>query len=82
LTLIGLKEGKEITEKRGEAKARIDKKIQDVSVNDFDALLIPGGYSPDHLRTDEEAVSFVRKFMESRKPSICYLSCPSDPHYR
>jgi protease I len=43
-------------------------------VDDFDALLIPGGYSPDKLRVYEEAVRFVKDFVESGKPvfTICH----------
>ncbi len=43
-------------------------------MKDFDALLIPGGYSPDKLRADEDAVRFVKDFVESGKPvfSICH----------
>jgi protease I len=53
---------------------RIDKSVKDVSADDFDALLIPGGYSPDKLRVDEKAVRFVRQFVESGKPVfvICH----------
>ena len=52
----------------------IDKAIIEVNPDTFDALLIPGGYSPDKLRAHDEAVQFTRKFMESGKPvfSICH----------
>lgn len=37
-------------------------------------MLIPGGYSPDKLRSHDEAVRFVKDFMSSGKPvfSICH----------
>jgi protease I len=37
-------------------------------------LLIPGGYSPDKLRVDDDAVDFVREFMHKDKPvfTICH----------
>lgn len=40
----------------------------------FDALLIPGGYSPDELRANENAVEFTKEFVESNKPvfAICH----------
>jgi protease I len=71
---IGLKEGKEVKGKKKGTKVTIDRSIRDVSPDDFDALLIPGGYSPDRLRADEEAVIFTRKFIDSGKPvfSICH----------
>ena len=44
-------------------------------MGDYDALLLPGGtVNPDQLRVDEDAVSFVRDFVESGKPvaAICH----------
>jgi protease I len=56
-------------------KLAVDKTVDDVSVDDFDALLIPGGVgNPDQLRGNERAVEFVREFGESGKPMgvICH----------
>jgi len=71
---IGLKENTEVSGKSNRVKAHIDTGVNTASVDDFDALLIPGGNSPDHLRENEEAVRFVRDFVESGKPvfSICH----------
>src|SRR6201996_3586411 len=47
----------------------------DVSVDDYDALLLPGGtVNPDKLRIDDRAVAFVRDFVRSGKPVgvICH----------
>lgn len=43
-------------------------------VDDFDALVIPGGYSPDKLRINEGMVEFTREFVQSGKPvaAICH----------
>jgi protease I len=52
-----------------------EKAVKDVAADDFDALLLPGGVAnPDFLRTDEDAVSFVREFTKSGKPIgvICH----------
>jgi protease I len=40
----------------------------------FDALLVPGGWSPDRLRTDEDVVDFVRRFAATGRPvaAICH----------
>jgi protease I len=47
----------------------VDRKVSDVSVDDDDALLLPGGtMNPDKLRIDDDAVGFVREFVESGKP--------------
>lgn len=42
--------GKTVRGKQGEAEVAIDKAIDDVTPAQFDALLLPGGYSPDQLR--------------------------------
>jgi protease I len=74
VTVVGLKAGKTLTGKKNDTKVRVDKSLKKVSPDDFDALLIPGGYSPDKLRTHKEAVDFVKDFMEKNKPvfSICH----------
>lgn len=74
ITVVGLEKGQIVKGKRGNASEKIEKSFQDVSINDFDALLIPGGYSPDELRADENAVQFTKKFVESGKPvfAICH----------
>jgi protease I len=49
--------------------------VSDASVDDYDALLLPGGtVNPDKLRMDDDAVRFVRSFFESGKPiaAICH----------
>jgi deglycase len=56
-------------------KIKVDKTVEEVSVDDYDALLIPGGVgNPDQLRGDENAVAFVRDFAASMKPMavICH----------
>lgn len=53
----------------------VDREVKDVSVDEFDALLIPGGtVNADKLRLDGPAVAFVRDFVESGKPVgvICH----------
>jgi protease I len=56
-------------------KVKVDKTIEEASASDYDALLVPGGVgNPDQLRGDENAVRFVRDFVESKKPLavICH----------
>ena len=74
LVIIGLEKGKVVTGKRQKVQATIQRSLGDVSVDEFDALLIPGGYSPDRLRAHEMAVQFVKDFTKSGKPvfSICH----------
>ena len=56
-------------------KIQVDTAVQDADASDFDALLLPGGVAnPDFLRMDDDAVSFVRSFVEQAKPIgvICH----------
>jgi protease I len=53
----------------------VDEPIDQVSVDDFDALVLPGGVAnPDQLRTVPEAVAFAGGFVDQGKPvaSICH----------
>lgn len=53
----------------------VDLVVGDVSADDFDALVLPGGVAnPDQLRTDKRAVAFVREFFDAGKPVavICH----------
>ena len=53
----------------------VDRLVGHASVDDYDALLLPGGtVNPDKLRMDEGAVNFVREFFNSGKPvgTICH----------
>jgi len=74
LVHIGLKSGATVKGKKQGTPVKIDQTAKAVKVTDFDALLIPGGYSPDKLRVDEQVVRFVKEFVESGKPvcAICH----------
>ncbi|MDT9682670.1 type 1 glutamine amidotransferase domain-containing protein [Streptomyces sp. TRM76323] len=53
----------------------VDRTVDEVSPDEYDALVLPGGVAnPDALRMDEKAVAFVRGFFEAGKPvaSICH----------
>ena len=46
----------------------VDHVVSEVSVSDYDGLVLPGGVAnPDFLRMDERAVGFVRSFFEAGK---------------
>ncbi|MDO5502655.1 MAG: type 1 glutamine amidotransferase domain-containing protein [Actinomycetia bacterium] len=53
----------------------VDEVVSDASIDDYDALVLPGGVAnPDKLRGDEDAVEFIRDFVASGKPvaAICH----------
>lgn len=66
--------GKSVQGKQGNDKVQIDKGIDEVKAADYDALFIPGGFSPDILRADERFVQFTKEMMEAKKPvfAICH----------
>jgi len=72
--VIGKEAGETLEGKQGDVTAETDQDIGSVAPSDFDALLIPGGHSPDQLRTDDRMVSFARAFADSSKPiaAICH----------
>jgi protease I len=51
-----------------------DKAIHEVKADNFDALIIPGGYSPDHMRRNEKMLEFVKAMHKQDKviAAICH----------
>jgi len=51
-----------------------DQSIIGVKTDEFNALIIPGGYSPDHMRRTPEMIEFVKKMNDEKKPiaAICH----------
>jgi protease I len=53
----------------------VDQIAAEASTDEFDGLLLPGGVAnPDLLRTQEQAVTFVKEFFQAGKPvaAICH----------
>ena len=53
----------------------VDKQLSEVSPDDYDALVLPGGVlNPDKLRQNKDAVAFVSAFLDEGKPvaAICH----------
>jgi protease I len=56
-------------------KFAVDRRVSDVSTDDYDGLILPGGVAnPDNLRMDQGAVTFVQEFFKTGKPVgvICH----------
>ena len=60
--------------KRGNVTIRVDTTADNVSAEDFDAIIIPGGYAPDKMRLHQPMVDLVRKAYDSGKivAAICH----------
>ena len=73
VTLVGPEAGQTYPSKMG-YPAKSDKAAKDVSANDFDALVIPGGFAPDFLRRHESVLRLVSTMAEQGKvvAAICH----------
>jgi protease I len=60
--IIGTRAGEELRGYKGKETVKADRAIDEVRPDAYDALLIPGGMSPDHLRADQRFVDFVKRF--------------------
>ncbi|HEX2041419.1 MAG TPA: type 1 glutamine amidotransferase domain-containing protein [Acidimicrobiales bacterium] len=74
VTVIGTEAGKEVKGKQGEETFTVETTPDRVSPEDFDALVVPGGYAPDKLRMHEGTVKFVQGVFGADKPvaAICH----------
>ncbi|MGE3803461.1 MAG: type 1 glutamine amidotransferase domain-containing protein [Gemmataceae bacterium] len=73
VTLIGPEAGQNYPSKLG-YPCKSDKAARDVKADDFDLLVIPGGYAPDHMRRCEPMIKLVSAMAEQGKPvaAICH----------
>ncbi|MFL9844002.1 type 1 glutamine amidotransferase domain-containing protein [Flavobacterium rhizosphaerae] len=54
---------------------KVDKTLSEANASDYNALVLPGGViNPDKLRTNEDALAFVKTFFDQKKPvaAICH----------
>jgi protease I len=72
--IIGPKPGMELKGYKGKETVKAEKGIDEVRPEDYQALLIPGGHSPDQLRKDKKIVEFVKKFDALKRPlaAVCH----------
>jgi protease I len=73
VTLVGPEAGHTYPSKLG-YPAKSDKGIKDVSADDFDLVVIPGGFAPDFIRRTEAMIRFVSDMAERGKvvAAICH----------
>lgn len=73
VTIVGSGTANEYHGKYG-YPVKVDKNIDDIQVEDFDALIIPGGFAPDYMRRSEKMVQFVRDMHAAGKviAAICH----------
>ena len=73
VTVVGPEAGQNYPSKLG-YPCKADKAARDVSADDFDLLVIPGGYAPDHLRRCEAMIRLTSTMAEQGKvvAAICH----------
>ena len=68
--------GTKAEEFRGQAGliAKANTTFAQASEKDYETLVIPGGFAPDKVRTDQDALALVRAFSKAKKPiaMICH----------
>lgn len=74
IDVVGAKAGVTVNGKKGKEEVRIEKAAGEVDPGRYDALVIPGGYSPDHLRTSEAVVELTRRMLRDGKlvAAVCH----------
>ncbi len=74
VVLVGLEKGKRIEGKQQKEAFTTDAAARDERADTYDAMVIPGGYSPDHLRTDMDMVRLVHNMVVQGKPvaAVCH----------
>jgi len=59
VAVIGMP-GVEVYHSKHDYPVQIDASIEDVSADDFDAVIVPGGYAPDYIRRHRPMLDLVR----------------------
>src|SRR3954464_11830819 len=72
--IISMKAGTELKGYKGKETVKSEKGIDEVRPDDYQAILIPGGHSPDQIRKDKKIVDFVKKFDALKRPiaAVCH----------
>lgn len=77
IDILGREAGAQVEGYRHKERIKIEQPVARAKVEDYDALVIPGGYSPDHLRTHREAVAFTRAMGLANKLVAAVCHAPS-----
>lgn len=77
VSVLGGHAGQMVRGKKGKEVVAIEAAAKDHKASEFDALVIPGGYSPDHLRTEPAVVELVRAVARAGKPVAAVCHGPS-----
>jgi protease I len=73
VTVVGSGSAERYNGKSG-TTIKVDANADQVKVSEFDGIVIPGGYAPDHMRRYPEMIALVKYLFEDRKTvaAICH----------
>ncbi|HWE29995.1 MAG TPA: type 1 glutamine amidotransferase domain-containing protein [Polyangia bacterium] len=72
VVIVGKKKGEKLEGKQGKEKTKADIGIDEARPDEYHALFIPGGHSPDMLRTEPKFVELTRAFADKPILAICH----------
>lgn len=74
VVIVGSGSQKSYRGKRGTATVTVDTSADKVKADDFDAIIVPGGYAPDKMRLHQPMIDLVRKAYELGKiiAAVCH----------
>ena len=74
VAIVGSGSKETYTGKRGNAIVRVDTTADRVNVEDFDGIIVPGGYAPDKMRLHQSMVDLIRKAHDAGKliAAVCH----------
>ena len=74
VTVVGSKAGAKYRGKRHRAEIASDAAADGVNPQDFDAIIVPGGYAPDKMRLNQSMINLVKKAYDGGKliAAVCH----------
>ena len=74
VVIVGTGSKETYTGKRGSASVRVDITADKVNPEDFDGIIVPGGYAPDNMRLHQSMVNVIRKVNDAGKliAAVCH----------
>jgi deglycase len=74
VVIVGTQAGTRLRGRRGRSSIGVQRASRDARAEEFDAIVIPGGHSPDRLRLDAAMVEFVRDVVLKDKlvAAVCH----------
>jgi protease I len=74
VVVVGSGSQKSYRGKRGKATVTVDTTAEKVDAQDFDAIIVPGGYAPDKMRLHQSMVDLVKKAYDAGKiiAAVCH----------